>query len=228
MGRTWPKYMGWPTPAQLRGLGSAEPVWTVPPLFTCYVNSGGVAGMKQEKKEGEKGWPAMARWRSCWRRQATALVVPLAVCGGRRWLSLSLFFVLFSASSSSSSFSFGIPPLFCSLSYLLLLSLCSFSPCFYRQKTGEKEDGAATMLPLLQHVESFGQVRVLGRRLFDALEEEKSVKTKEEKIFFFPCFARLGEEKYPQCRSKRHCFGLFFLMNSVWNGAVLDKTRHFI
>jgi hypothetical protein len=71
------------------------------------------------------------------------------------------------------------------------------------------------MLPLLQHVESFGQVRVLGRRLFDALEEEKSVKTKEEKIFFFPCFARPGEEKYPQCRSKRHCFGLFFLMNSV-------------
>jgi len=149
-------------------------------------------------------------WRSCWRRQVAALVVVLAVRGGRQWLSLSLslFFVLFSASSSS--FSFGIPHLFHSLSSLLLLSLCSFSPCFYRQKTGEKEDGAAPILPLLQHVESFGQVRILGRRLFDALEEEKSVKTKEEKIFFFPCFGRPGEEEYPQCRSKRHCFGLFF------------------
>jgi len=26
-----------------------------PPLFTCYLNSGGVARTKQEKKEGEKG-----------------------------------------------------------------------------------------------------------------------------------------------------------------------------
>jgi hypothetical protein len=39
------------------------------------------------------------------------------------------------------------------------------------------------------------------------------VKTKEEKIFFFPCFARLGEEERLQCRSKQHHFGLlvFFL-----------------
>jgi hypothetical protein len=32
----------------------------------------------------------------------------------------------------------------------------------------------------------------------------------EEKIFFFPRFARPGEEEDPQCRSKRHRFGLFF------------------
>jgi hypothetical protein len=34
--------------------------------------------------------------------------------------------------------------------------------------------------------------------------------TEEEKIFFFPCFARPGEEEDPQYRLKRHRLGLFF------------------
>jgi hypothetical protein len=36
------------------------------------------------------------------------------------------------------------------------------------------------------------------------------VKTKEEKIFFFPCFAHPKEEEKLQCRSKQHRFGLSF------------------
>jgi hypothetical protein len=34
--------------------------------------------------------------------------------------------------------------------------------------------------------------------------------TEEEKIFFFPCFARPGEEEDPQCRLKQHRLGPFF------------------
>jgi hypothetical protein len=47
------------------------------------------------------------------------------------------------------------------------------------------------------------------------------VKTKEEKIFFFPCFARPREEERLQSCSKRHRFGLlvFFLQ--------CMKRRHF-
>jgi hypothetical protein len=58
----------------------------------------------------------------------------------------------------------------------------------------------------------------------------------EEKIFFFPRFARPGEEEDPQCRSKRHRFGLFFFFlmkrrrfpqNAAFhlNGKWRQKTR---
>jgi len=40
--------------------------------------------------------------------------------------------------------------------------------------------------------------------------KESVAVTKEEKIFFFPCFTRPGEEEDSQCRSKWHCFGLSF------------------
>jgi len=45
-----------------------------------------------------------------------------------------------------------------------------------------------------------------SRRLF----EGRDGGDRGRKIFFFPCFARPGEEEDPQCRSKRHRFGLFF------------------
>jgi hypothetical protein len=63
-------------------------------------------------------------------------------------------------------------------------------------------------------VESFGQVGVLGRCVFYALEEEKLVKTKEEKIFFFPCFADQGKKKTHSAVQNSTVSG-FFLMNSV-------------
>jgi hypothetical protein len=56
-------------------------------------------------------------------------------------------------------------------------------------------------------VESFGQVGVLGQCLF----ERKRGGKQRKNIFFLPCFARPGEEEDPQCRSKRHHFGLLFL-----------------
>jgi len=59
-------------------------------------------------------------------------------------LSLLCFFVLFSTSSFYFQFffSFGLAPLFCSLS----LSIYPCLPCIYRQKTGEREARAATVL----------------------------------------------------------------------------------
>ena len=65
------------------------------------------------------------------------------------------------------------------------------------------------MLPLLQHVESFGQVRVLGWRLFDALEEEKSEKTKEEKNIF-PLFRVSRGRRIPTVSFKMALFRAFF------------------
>ena len=161
------------------------------------------------------------RWLCYWRRQAAVLVVH----GGWRccFSSLSLLYFSFSSLLLFSS-SFGLPLLFSLLS--LLFSALSFlfppiclvlSPVFIG-KTGEIEAGggpyAATpktargthLLPLLQHVESFGQVGLV--EVF--LRESWQWKTGEEKIFFFPCFARPGEEERLQCRSKRHRFGLFF------------------
>jgi len=54
MGRIRPKYMGWAEPGPNTWAGP-RPCEQCPPLFTCYVNSGGVAGTQQEKEEGEKG-----------------------------------------------------------------------------------------------------------------------------------------------------------------------------
>ena len=193
--------MGWDglNRAQLHGMGQAcvnsdvhysHVAWTVEAW----------QGRKNKAREKWRGEGLICggccRWWSCWRRQAAALVVLLAVRGGPRWLC---FFSSLSLSSVFRSlmcfffffFSFSIPLLFCSLSLSSLFlsffpSLCSFFPYFCRQKTGEKEDRAAIVLPPLQHVERFGQVGVLGRRLFDTLEKEKSVKTKEEKSFSSP------------------------------------------
>ena len=126
----------------------------------------------------------------------------------------SVFPFLFS--SYFLSFLLFVLPLFLLLSpFLFSPLLCSppalVLPCFYRQKTGEKEDGVATMLPPLQHVESFGQVGVLGRRLFDALEEEKSVKTKEEKNIF-PLFRVSRGRRRPTVPFKMAPFRAFFFI----------------
>ena len=131
MGQTWPNHVGEarPNPCEQWRCGRDE------------------AG---EKRRGEG-----LTCGGCWRRQAAALAVPSGGNGSVFFVSLSpLFFVLFSASSSS--FSFGLPPLLLSLFVLFFFGLplfspflCSPFPCFYRQKTGEKDDGAATVLLLL-------------------------------------------------------------------------------
>jgi hypothetical protein len=57
------------------------------------------------------------RWRRCWRRQTAALVMALAVHGGRRWLYFFLFFL-------SSVFHFFL----CFFFFFFLLSLFSSPP----------------------------------------------------------------------------------------------------
>ena len=150
--KCWNKYFQF---FLLKWVGSGPNTWAgprpceqCPPLFTCYVNSGGVAGTQQEKEEGEKGWPAVAATVGC----ATGSD------RRRRWWPVTLFFfslsplfyVLFLLFSSSFFFSFS--PLFSLLSSALYLSLgLSVSlfplfsvlfffpfPCFYRQKQGRE------------------------------------------------------------------------------------------
>ena len=71
--------------AHLRGLGLAQPVWTVPSLFTCYVNSGGRQQRRRSKRK--KKWRrADLRWReggddggSRWQRRLGSSVVAAAM-----------------------------------------------------------------------------------------------------------------------------------------------------
>jgi len=71
-------------------------------------------------------------------------------------------------------------------------------------------DGAATVQPPLYHPRDTSppltltrgklcRWRVPGRRLVGSSGEGKAVRNRGEKIFFFPCFARPGEEEDPQC-----------------------------
>jgi len=100
----------------------------------------------------------------------------------------------------------------------LVLLFCSLFPCFYRQKTGERETRVAIVLPPLHCPSNMwkasGKWGVLGRRLFGSSGEEKAVRTGEEKIFFFLCFACPREEEDPQCCQNDTVSGPFFLMNS--------------
>jgi len=106
-------------------------------------------------------------------------------------------------------------------SFFPLFFRVSCLPCIYR---GEKEtytpaqsmaqrcrvDGAATVQPPLYHPRDTSppltltrgklcRWRVPGRRLVGSSGEGKAVRNRGEKIFFFPCFARPGEEEDPQC-----------------------------
>ena len=59
--------------------------------------------------------------------------------------------------------------------------------------------------------------KALGKQgsLVGIFLKEKAVKNRGITIFFFPCFAHSGKEEDPRCCSKRHRFGLFFIvMNS--------------
>ena len=91
------------------------------------------------------------------------------------------------------------------------------------------------------HRSIFKQVGYLGRRLFEFSEregEEKRRWKQGNKTFFFPCFLRIqGKKKgysavlYSAVQNGivlGFSFSFFFLMNSVWNDIILDKTRRFI
>jgi hypothetical protein len=46
--------------------------------------------------------------------------------------------------------------------------------------------------------------------IFLMFRRERERREVGEKIFFFPCLTRPGEEEDPQCRSKQHRLGPFF------------------
>jgi len=51
--------------------------------------------------------------------------------------------------------------------------------------------------------------------VFFMLSEKEGEKSRGEKVLFFPCLVRPGEEEDLQCRSERHRFRVFFKkMNS--------------
>jgi hypothetical protein len=119
------------------------------------------------------------------------------------------------------------------LSLLSALSFCSLRlPCFYRQNTGEKEDVVATMLsPLHRPSNMWKVVGCVGvflkgsRRLFQGEVGENRGK----KILLLPLPRASRGRRRSTVPSKRHRFRpSFFLMNIVWNGAVLAKTCRFI
>ena len=171
-----------------------------------------------------QGW-----WWRCWR---------FAVAGGFPSLSLSSVFFCFLLCGSFFFFFFCVLP---SLSFpLSLLSLLFFSPslgsffcvffvsalpCIYR-KTGE---GNVLGRPLLAAPSTtFQQIKSQASgwlRASYCVKHGKEIRRKgEEKIFFFPCLARPGEEEELQCRQNGTVLGFcfFFFCNSEW------KRRRFI
>jgi len=132
---------------------------------------------------------------------------------------LFFFFFFFSALFFFLSF-FLLPYFFYSFSSFSLVPAVSSLPCIYRQNRGEKEtyypclvNGAGVgwpgrplfsrpsttlgtpLLPFLQHMESFGQVRVLGRRLFGSSGEEKAVRNRGTKLSSSPIFCAYKGKK---------------------------------
>ncbi|KAJ6976518.1 hypothetical protein NC653_028608 [Populus alba x Populus x berolinensis] len=94
--------------------------------------------------------------------------------------------------------------------------------------------GAATVLPPL-HCPSniwkaFGQVGVLGRRLFEKKQEGMSVKMGKKNLLL-PLHRASWGRRRPTVPSKRHRFGLlssFFFGEQYMKRAVFPKTRRFI
>ena len=224
LGLTQPNYMGWAQPS---------PCEQCPPLFTCYVNTGGVAGMKQEKREREKGWPAVAavidgaaggdKQRHWWFAVvAAALFFSFLLSLSSVFRSLPYFFFSF-------LFSFALPPLFSTLSLLF----CSFlffalsSPVFIGKNQGRERLGWLMRCRPSNTWKALGKWGSLVGIFFMLLRRRKSVKTGGRKIFFFPCFARLREEEDPQCRSKRHRFSPFFLLEQCMKWCRFGQNASF-
>jgi hypothetical protein len=85
-----------------------------------------------------------------------------------------------------------------SLSFFLALP----SPVFIGKKQGRERTGRPLCCRPSNTWKALGYVGVFLKG--------KMAVTEEEKIFFFPCFARPGEEEDPQCRLKQHYLGPFF------------------
>ena len=238
MGRTRPKCMGWakPSPTTWAGLNPARvnsalhcshATWTIEAW----------QGRSRRKKRGRKAdlWWLLSL--------AELLEATGSDAGGSRWwqrlcfflLSLSsifhsllCFFFFFCFQSSPSL----LPSLFSSPFSSLLVS-----PVFIGKNRGEIWTGrplcsrpsttlGTTILPFLQHVESFGQIGLVG--VF--LRERWWWKTEEEKSSSSPTLRVQGKKKTHSAIQNGTVSGFFtfFLMNSLWNSVVWAKTRRFI
>jgi len=129
------------------------------------------------------------------------------------FFSSSFFFFFLSRFSPLYPYS---APLFF-LSIPIFLS-CSPFPCFYRQKTGERENGAATVLRPLHRPsntwKALGCVSVFlkgSQRLF----EGEDGGNRGRKNLLLPLFRASRGRRRPTVPFKTAPFGSFFLMNSV-------------
>jgi len=154
-----------------------------PPLFICYVNNGGQAGTKLEKKMGRR---ADLRWllslvellestssitSGLWRLAVLLLLLPLSS------VFHSFLCIFFSFFQSFPSLLYSCSLLFSSLLFVFFSLPSSLSPIsffFFSSpvaKTGEGHGWgghcAAAPPPPLQHVESFSLASGVGRRLFE-------------------------------------------------------------
>jgi hypothetical protein len=143
------------------------------------------------------------------------------------------FFVYFSLLFFFLSFS--LLPYFFLLFFLFSFfsSPVSFLPCIYRQNKGEKKTyypcpvngtrvgwsgrplcsrpyttRGTPLLPFLQHVESFGQVGVLGRHLFERKGDEKQ----RNNNLLLPLLCAFRERRRPTLLFKTTPFRAFFLL----------------
>ena len=145
--------------------------------------------------------------------------------------SSSLFFFLYCLLPLS-CFLLVFSPFFSGLSSLSAL-LCSFFLlllCFYRQKQGRDVAGAATVLPPQklpeEHISSlFSNTRKASGKWCRHVFEERDGGDRRRKIFFFPCFARPGEEEDIWCHSKRHRFLFFFSFLKMYETAPFFPKR---
>ena len=144
------------------------------------------------------------------------------------FVSFSLFF---SALFFLLSFSL-LPSFFCSFSSFFFVVRCLLSPLYLQAKQGRKGElqplpsqwrrgrvaAATTVQPPHYHPRDTSPPSSPTRGKLQASEgpmagvflKEQAVENRGRTIFFFPCFARSGEEEDPKCHSKRHRFGLPF------------------
>jgi len=184
MDRTRPKCRGWaePGPTTWVGLSPARVNSVLHCSHATWTMKGRQGQSRRNKREDRLTCGGCCSWRSCWSRQARALVVR----DGRQCCSFFflsplffLYFICFFFFLSFFSF-FSLLSLLLLSSLLFSLSLFSslpsslsnmsfflLLPYFCLQKQGRDMAGAATVLPPLQHVESFFLASRVGRRLFE-------------------------------------------------------------
>jgi len=154
----------------------------------------------------------LSRWRDCGGRRCFSFFFLFVLCFfSFFFFSFPLFFLSYSLCPLSSLFC-RLSSLFCYFSSLPSLSLSFFfcSPVFIGKNKGDIWTGRTLCCRPSTSPPTRGKWLASFWKGSASFWKESVAVTKEEKIFFFPCFTRPGEEEDSQCRSKWHCFGLSF------------------